>query len=259
MLAAFHNRLLALTALALCAPAPALAQDAPAAPPPPPTFRLPMLGVARANSLLPLIRRADVQKEIRLTLQQKDALADVLDPAKQQIQLHITADQNSTAADRRKQIEDQITAQLGAPEEKIKAALRPDQYDRLVQLLCQWRGPLILSDTQVAAKLRVAPERRADIAKAAAEYERVKQEVMASLTQQTQQDSPDGSKRAVMMRVDTSDLSKPLSPAYKKLSAAKRQAEDVILAALSPDERAAWKSAQGAPFAFRQDLPGNRF
>lgn len=253
------HRLLAPAALALCVGLPAAAQDAPPASAPPPPPRLPLFVSARATSLLPLIRRADVQQEIRLTLQQKDALADVLDSAKRPVRISVTADQNSTEADRQKQIADQIAAQLGAPEEKIKAALRPEQYDRLMQLLYQWRGPLILSDTPVADKLHVAPERRAQIGKAAAEYERVKQEVMASLTQQTEQNSPDGGRRAVMMRVDTSELSKPLSPAYKKLSAAKKQAEDAILAALSPDERAAWKTAQGAPFAFRQDLPGNRF
>src|ERR1051325_9926158 len=116
-----------------------------------------------------------------------------------------------------------------------------------------------MADYKVAEKLKLSQPHRAEISRIAAEYNRTKSEVMMSLTQQTADASPDGSRRAVMMRLDASQLENIHSPAYLKLDAAKQAAETKIMALLSPEEKAAWNQAIGTPKLFRKYLPGNRF
>lgn len=254
-----------LTAAALlgivAVPHAALAQDGP--PPLPPTFSIgaggPML-VMGGNSLLPLLKRGDVQNGISLTLKQKNELADLLVGNKPvQITARVESATPLSEEERNKKIREQIEAQLNGPEEKIKAILKPEQYDRLVQIQYQWKGLLLLMNQKVSERMKITPDHRSEIMKINAEYQKVKQEVMMSLMQQSNDGSPDGSRRATRIQINAQELDKPLSPAYKKLDAAKTEAEKKILDVLSDEEKANWKAALGAQFTFRTDLPGNRF
>lgn len=261
------NRLhtfLAASGMAITAAA-CLAQQQPDAPPPAPfgpgglRFGSPIM-VSGGTGLLPLLRRSDVQSGVSLSLRQKQQLAEVLN-SPQRITINMVNNGNLDEEARRKEMEKQVAAQLGGPEEKIKAVLRPEQFARLQELMLQWRGPLILGDAKTADRLKISPESRAEIHKAAAEYQAVKAEVMASLTQVNDTPGQDGPNKSLrrMVRVNTEELEYPLSPAYKKLDAAKKEAEKRILDVLTPEERDSWRKAQGAPFTFRTDIRGNRF
>jgi hypothetical protein len=217
--------------------------------------------VSGGTNLLPLLKRPDVQSTLGLGLRQKNELNDVLN-SPQKFTIKMVDNGNLSDDERKKEMDKQIAAQLGGPEEKIKAILKPEQYSRLQELMLQWRGPIILGDAKVADRLKLEPEHRAQIAQIVSEYNAEKMKVMASLTQVS--DSSDGAgnsgKVQRMMRVNTQELENPLSPSYKALDGAKKDAEKRILAVLSSDEAAAWQKAQGAPFTFRTDIKGsNRF
>jgi hypothetical protein len=219
---------------------------------------LPVFSMAGQRSLLPLLKRPEVQNAISLDLKQKQALEDLLNnPQRSAIRINAVNEGDRDPEKIRKQIEDQIKAQQGGVEERIKSVLKPDQYDRLLQLDLQWRGPLALADQKVADRLKIAQESRREIAPIAGEYHAVKAKVMMELAQQSQEGS--GGQVRVMMKLNTKELENPLSPSYKKLDAAKKEAEKKILAVLSPEDKATWKQAQGAPFVFRTDQRGNRF
>ena len=147
---------------------------------------------------------------------------------------------------------------MGDVEARIRKILRPEQWQRLQELSLQWRGPLALADPEIAEKVKLQPERRAEIAAIASRYAAAKSEVLMSLTQISEDASADGSRRTVAVRLDTSELEKPMSPARQKIEAAKKEAENKILSLLSDEEQANWQALCGKPFTFRKDLPGLR-
>ena len=179
----------------------------------------------------------------------------------QKFTINMVNNGNLSEDERKKEMEKQIAAQLGGPEEKIKAILKPEQYSRLQELMLQWRGPVILGDAKIADKLKIEPEHRSQIAQIVSEYNAAKMKVMASLTQVDDRPSQDGNnvRLARVVRVNAEELENPLSPSYKELDSAKKEAEKRIMAILSPEESTAWHKAQGAPFTFRTDIKGNRF
>jgi hypothetical protein len=249
-------RTVAVLGLSIAAVAVSEAQD-------PPPIRLgglsggPLLlgGGMDGPKLRQLIARPDVQRGLDLNLHQKNAIAELLkDPNVGRIQVRFDGSAPTDEETRRKAIEDQVRAQSGSLGEKVQKILKPEQYDRFLQLDLQWRGPLALADSKVAEKLKLSPESRVQIEKAAAAYRVTKQEVMMKLAER----NDDGNGR-VMVRLNTKELDNPQSPAAKQLSKAKQEAETQILDALKPEEKSRWNKAQGEAFTFRVDIPGNRF
>ncbi|MCX6360895.1 MAG: hypothetical protein NT029_13875 [Armatimonadetes bacterium] len=210
------------------------------------------------SSLMTLVRRPDVQRHLEVSMNQRAKLEETT-VKPQAIRVSVQGGDGANQADTQRKIEDQIKAQLGDRDAKLKEVLRPEQYQRLVQLDRQWRGPLSLADADVAAAAGVGAEARSRIAAISGEYEREKQAVMMELAQKQKDASPDGSKRSVMIKMDTKQLENPLSPQYQKLDKAKRAAEARALACLTAEEKKGWEAAQGAPFTFRKDVPGVRF
>jgi hypothetical protein len=168
------------------------------------------------------------------------------------------SDANDPSAAHR-QADEQIRAQLGDQDARIKAILTSEQWDRLQQISLQWRGPLAMAEPGVAQQMQLSAEHRSEVARIAAEYAAVKSEVMASLAQKQEDASMDGSRRMVAIRLDTSELEKRFSPARQKLEKAKQDAERRIMEVLDRDERARWRAACGDPFTVRADIKGLRF
>ncbi len=225
------------------------------------TLRLatPALRIAGA-SLTALLRRADVQNGLKLGIRQRNELSDILaQPSQMRVAVTLSGSDANDPGSAQRQADEQIRAQLGDHDARIKAVLTAEQWDRLQQLSLQWRGPLAMAEPEVAQQVRLSAEHRSEVARIAAEYAAVKSEVMASIAQKQEDASPDGSRRMVAIRLDTSELDKRFSPARQKLEKAKQDAERTILAALDPDERARWKAACGATFTFRSDIKGLRF
>ncbi len=212
------------------------------------------------GGLSSLIRRADVQRAIHLSMRQRAELDAVFQgSASGRVVVSVRGEETASRNALQQQADEQIRAQLGDADGKIKAVLTAEQWTRLNQLDLQWRGPLAMADQVVAERLKLSQESRNEIAPIAARYGAVKSEVMASLTQAQEDVSPDGSRRTVMMRVNADELERPFSPARQKLKKAKREAEKAILAILTEDERSRWTAACGAPFTFRADIKGLRF
>lgn len=207
-----------------------------------------------------LLRRADVQSHLHLNMHQKAQLNEMWkSPEQMRVALTFSGQDAPDPDAARRQAEEQIRAQLGDRDAAIKAILTSEQWDRLTQLDLQWRGVLALADPQVAKLVELSSESQVEVVRIAAAYTATKTEVMTSLSQKTEDSSPDGTRRAIMMRIDTSELDKPFSPARKKLERAKQEAEKQINSVLTPDEKARWRKAIGEPFTFRADIKGLRF
>lgn len=202
-----------------------------------------------SGALRALVMRPEVQNELRLSLQQKNALAEAF-PSGPRMGVRVQAEGGGSEEEMRKKIQEQVAAQFAAMDDKLKEILKPEQTKRLRELDLQWRGPVALADGRIADEVRLSAEHRAEIGKIVSEYNRKRFEIL----RETAQVSTDGNRQAIVLRAPESES--PLSPRRKQLDAARKDAEVQILAVLSGEERAPWKSAQGAPFVFRKDQPG---
>jgi hypothetical protein len=212
------------------------------------------------SGLSTLIRRADVQGALSLGMRQKNAINELFSQqAPGRVMVSVRGDSSSSPESLQRQVDEQLRTQLTNRDDQIKAILTPEQWNRLLELDLQWRGPLAMADSRVAERLQLGSETRAVIAEAAREYAGVKSEVLSSLASKREDVSPDGTRRAIAMRLDTSELDKPFSPARKKLEKAKQAAERKVLDSLTPEELERWKAACGKPFTFRSDIKGFRF
>lgn len=241
---------MALTTALFAAP-PLWSQDAP------PAFRIVTSdAVSQRVDILTLLRRPDVQNGLRLSLRQRNLLAELLQEPPR-ISVRVEQRMEGSPAGRGEPAE--VRTSVNTSESQVLAVLTDEQKARLEELRLQWRGPLALAEPKVADKVGLRPDARAEIGRIAAEYEKVKSEVMQSLAQVQEAVSPDGTQRSVAVRLDTSELERPLSPLRKRLQRAKKSAEEKILALLQPEERERWDALCGAPFTFRSGLPGLRF
>lgn len=250
-----HLRFLLAGAFVALALAPAGAQDSPSV-----SIGSGFPGVVIGGGmegvrLRQLITRPDVQRGLGLDLQQKNAIKELFsNPQRNGFQVKLESNGPPDPEALRQSAAEQIRAQQGDLETQVKKIVKPDQFDRLLELDLQWRGPLALADQKVAEKLKIERAHRAEIDKAASAYRTEKQEVLMKLAEK----NDDGNGR-IMVRMNTKELDNPLSASAKQLSKAKEAAEKKILAVLSTEERARWDKAQGESFTFRVDIPGNRF
>jgi hypothetical protein len=219
-----------------------------------------MPAVSGPDPSMALIRRTEVQNHLRLTLPQKQALAEMLnDPSRAGVRFSVRSegppDQKQMEEDLRKQFE----AHQKGVNDQLAKILRPEQMTRLIELGLQWRGSMALNDPKIAEKIGLNGEQRTQIARIVAEYQLEKARVMQALTQKSEENSPDGSAKRVMMRLNMSELDNPLSPARKALEAARDRAEKQIMSLLTDRQRESWKQAQGEPFTFKADRQATRF
>lgn len=209
---------------------------------------------------LELLKRADVQATLRLSIRQKSDLDELLSsPNGARVSITSQGSTAPSADDLKRQVEEQIKAQGEGRTARIKAILNETQYARLMELDLQWRGPRALQDVAIAEAVRIRPGIKQGIAEAVGEYDRTKQQVMMELSQTEESGSDDGSSRMVKVKINTEELEKPFSPHRQKLEKARKKMETAILALLDGDESRRWAEAQGTPFAFRKDIKGLRF
>jgi hypothetical protein len=150
----------------------------------------------------------------------------------------------------RQQIEQQRNQIQGGMEKGLKDLLRPEQVARLYQLDLQWRGVLSIADVKVAEEIEASQQTRAAITGLVTEYQnRVResrQQMMQAFREQrqaaTNNPNQGGIRQDPMIAVERAD------------AAARKEAEEKALKALSPEERAGWTKVQGKPFTFRSDI-----
>jgi hypothetical protein len=161
-------------------------------------------------------------------------------------------------------LRDQLAAASEANAAKIKEVLTPAQYARLLQLDLQKRGPFALGDPEVAEQVQIEPAKRAQITALAADAQRRIGAVMSEALQARLAPSRAGSSGSsngpnfrVIPRAQVEqfqrDMKNRLSPTRQNADKIRREAEEQILAQLSPEERTRWQESQGEPFSFRTD------
>lgn len=207
-------------------PRPAVAATTPAA-------------AARINALL--LARPEVQTHLRLSLRQKAALE--LTPAGKP-KLGSLADGSMLE----KAIKSGIAmgespARRQANEDTVRRVLRPEQLERLLQLGLQERGPLALSNPDVAPRVLLTPERRTEIHKIARDTDQANRTILAAFA----------ARPGISGESLWAEWNNRLSPTRRAMDRAKKEAEDKILALLTPDESLRWRKLVGEPFAFRTD------
>jgi hypothetical protein len=216
-----------------------------------------VLMISEPDHLIHLLHRPEVQRELNLTLKQKRALG--LD--KKQTSLNRqTGSYGQATPSGAPYFEGQAVSvyvataappppsgtnppqtteapkflnavHTSALDEEAKKVLRPEQLERLMQLSHQWRGMVSLQRPSVAEKLKLSIETRQKIGELVREYRRLQGEIRSQAA--------------------SADLSRPLSPARRKLENLRKDFEARALAMLSEEEKKAWTEEQGEIFTFK--------
>jgi hypothetical protein len=221
---------------------------------------LAMPAVIGSDPRMVLIRRTEVQNHLRLSLAQKQALAEMLnDPSRAGVRFSVRSEGTPDQKRMREDLNRQIEEHQKGMHDQLAQVLRPQQMARLSELALQWRGLMALNDSQVAEQIGLNGEQRSQIAQIVSAYQREKSRALQTLTQKSENSSPDGSAKMVMVRLNLSELDKPLSPVRKALEAAREHAEKQIMSLLTETQRRSWRQAQGEPFTFKAEKQATRF
>ena len=217
-----------------------------------------------ASNLRGLLRRPEVQMEIGLDLKQRNAINESQDGNANAIRERIKAAlqgqdaqfRNMSQDQRRQWVERQqreLAAEMesaaraqGDLDAKVKQILRPEQLVRLGELDLQKRGPLALGDARVAQDLKLSAQTRNNEARILSDYQSTMRMIVGEAMQDTIQSGAAAKGKGP-------DFESRLSPHRKKLEANKVDSEKRALEALSEEELASWRAAQGKPFQFRPD------
>jgi hypothetical protein len=178
-----------------------------------------------------LLKRADVQSELGIDANQKEALAKALSRSGRQTIVRTYPDISRLSAEGRGQWQAEINRQaakdaafiLNEQRREVEECLRPDQRKRLTEIDLQWRGILALVDRGLSDSLRILPDHYKVIQQIVADFE--------------------------VKRINLSSLSNR-GERYQKREVLFRETEQKILRVLSDEEKARWSQAIGRPFRF---------
>ena len=190
-----------------------------------------------------LLKRADVQKELGIDANQKEALTKALSKSDQPIIVRPVVqyrDISKLSDEERKQWHEEIGRQsaqqtafiMNERRREVEEILRPGQRKRLTEIDLQWRGILALGDKSLSNRLGVSPEHHHRIAQILADFE-VKRLTLLSRSERSE---------------DTG------SPRYQKRRLLLQETEQKVLATLSDEEKARWSRSIGKPFKFAEDF-----
>jgi Spy/CpxP family protein refolding chaperone len=159
------------------------------------------------KNLLLLLKRNDVYTELRMTGGQKKQLEEEENRGRQEMMTtalsNIQALRDEAQSARREggrergsrdermaQIRERgqemmqaMTTSMENMEKKVEKILSPKQMKRLLELDLQWRGPLAMSDKEVADKVDLSPEQRAEVEKLLQEYRQAQMTAMQPVLQ----------------------------------------------------------------------------
>lgn len=202
-----------------------------------------LLGASPAmNFSRELLKRADVQNELGIDKNQKEALAKVLSRSgmsvvlRPVVQLQDTArlsteERNRVSAEIGREVAKQNAYIVDERQREVAEILRLDQRERLTEIDLQWRGVLALADKSLSDRLGVSPEHR--------------QRIKAILAQFF-------SMRLSLLNAYESEGTN--SPRYQKRRVLLQETEQKVWNILSDEEKARWSQATGRPFGFEANL-----
>jgi len=216
-----HRKSILFIVLSFCLPLAAQAQD-----------NVSLFGASpAANFFEPLLKRTDVQNELGIDANQREALAKVLSESNAPAIVRTYPDIARMSDEERKQWQAEINRQankdiaflMNEHRRQLEGVLRPDQRKRLNELDLQWRGILALVDQSLSDKLGILPSH----------YKGIEQIVNAFEAKRI-------TLSFVRSRVDR----------YQKRQVLLRETEEKVLAVLSDEEKRRWTQVIGKPFKF---------
>jgi hypothetical protein len=156
-----------------------------------------------------------VQSELKLSAQQKAAIAQVMKPPQQ----------GESGEDVGKQVQDYMS-RAGEQGKKVKAILDDNQEKRYMQLVHQQMGPIMMLNGSGKEQFGVSDEEQKKFS-----------EILTSFSAQFQKGMQGGQ-----------------MPDMAAITKAKAQMDLQLIAALDEDSRNKWKAATGAPFKFSDSM-----
>jgi hypothetical protein len=128
-----------------------------------------------------LIQRAPVQKELKLTEEQKARIARLDEQLNQQRRDEASRiSQGARGVSSMGAVQEMIAARRTKDEAELARLLEPGQRGRLQQIALQIEGPMAVARPEVAEKLNMSPEQREVIAAKIAEYNAARQALWQS-------------------------------------------------------------------------------
>lgn len=203
-----------------------------------------------------LIRKPEVQTELRLDSAQRDAIKRQAE-ANEIERVPLNKEEGEGAKqpepiisrEEREQIRRVKTEQLMALQKeryaKLEALLHPQQVERLRELALQWRGPTALADPEVATALSLDAKHLDAIKAIKIQHEEAARRIIQ--TAEHQPSPTEGEPTAKRADIEMAT--------FRQVKEHKIQAEEAMLNVLSDAERARWKAVLGRPFTFRTEQP----
>lgn len=180
-----------------------------------------MMGGMGMNAGMMLLQRADVQKELNITAEQKAKAEDLQAKQREKMQqLRQNSDQMSPE-ERRKAMEELRSGSDPA------SVLNETQKKRLKELEYQWQGPMALMNPQVAKEVGLTNEQTTKMAG-------IQTQMMENMRGMFQGGGGGGNREEMM----------------KQMQEARAKVEKDIEAVLTPEQKQKWQSMQGKPFTF---------
>jgi hypothetical protein len=185
-----------------------------------------------------LLKRQDVQNELALDANQKDALAKLLTQSQIVVRSVVVYRDTSSSDEGREQRNAESGRQTAAQtayilkerQREVEEILRPDQRKRLTEIDLQWRGILALGDKNVSDRLGVSP----------AHHQRIRAILADFFVKRLRLLSPSE-------KTEDIDL-----PRYQERRMLLHETEQKVLALLSDEEKSRWTQAVGQPFVFEK-------
>lgn len=164
-----------------------------------------------------LLQRADVQKELNITEDQRTKMRQ----AQEKRQAAMQELRNLSPEERQQKMQELMQSN------DLTAALNDTQKKRLKELEYQWQGAMALNQAEVAQAVGLTQEQRTKIAG-------LQQQMGQTLRESMQGFQPGGD----------------MTEVRKKMEELRDKTEKDIEAVLTPDQKQKWQALQGKPFTF---------
>lgn len=141
-----------------------------------------MMGQGGA-SIAQLVGRADVQKDIKLSAEQKSKIEKINSDAQAQRQSMFEEMRNGGGGDRQAMM-GQFQKMQEDIDKKVEAVLNDEQKARITQIKVQLQGARALMDTKIQSELKLSVDQKKKIADLQSKQQQAMQEVMRRVQDQ---------------------------------------------------------------------------
>ena len=171
-------------------------------------------GFMRGNPIM-LLSQESVQKELKLTDEQKTKINDLRQSSREKMQEIFQADQGERQA--------KMQALNAETRKSLEGILNPEQGKRLLEIVYQQRGAMAFVDPEVVKALSLSEEQQGKV-------KSINEEMQAGMRDLfTPGQAPDDDTR-------------------KKMDDLRKSTGDKLVALLTPEQKTKWTQLQGEPF-----------